>query len=82
MTARTVLHDHLDIPIEFARREPCRKCSALVWAFYHFTSDGMAAGWGALPIGACGNPERCGEKVIGLGDDDLALVDLSVAGAA
>ena len=39
-------------------------------------------GWGVCPIGFCGNPDRCGEKVEGLGDDDLALVDYRPAGAA
>ena len=66
----------------FIRREPCRKCDALVWVHYVLDDEGNEAGWGASPIGPCGNPDRCGEKVIGLGDDDLALVDLHVAGAA
>ncbi len=64
----------------FIRREECRKCDARVWVHYVLDDEGNEAGWGASPIGPCGNPERCGEKVVGLGDDDLALVDLHVAG--
>ena len=66
----------------FARRERCRKCTAMVWAFYHFTADGMAVGWGALPIGACGRPDRCGEKLEWLDDGDLALARVPMRGAA
>ena len=68
--------------VVFIRREECRKCSGVVWARYVLDDEGNEAGWGACPIGVCGNPERCGEKVIGLGDDDLALVDYLPAGAA
>jgi hypothetical protein len=46
-----------------------------------YRRGGVTGGWGAQPIGQCGNPERCGEKVIGLDDQDLALVDMHVAGA-
>ena len=49
---------------------------------YYLDEAGEEAGWGASPIGQCGNPDRCGEKVIGLGDDDLALVDYRPVGAA
>ena len=66
----------------FARREECRKCDALVWVRYVLDDEGNEAGWGAWPIGHCGNPERCGEKVVGLDDNDLALVDYRPAGAA
>ncbi len=66
----------------FARRERCRKCDSQVWVRYVLDDEGNEAGWGASPIGPCGNPDRCGEKVIGLGDDDLALVDYRPAGAA
>ena len=68
--------------IEFTRRESCRKCSAMVWARYFLTADGIQAGWGALPIGACGRPDRCGEKLQWLDDGDLAIAGLSVAGVA
>ncbi len=68
--------------VVFLRREKCRKCDAMVWATYYFAPDGTEVGWGCRPIGQCANPERCGEKVIGLGDDDLALVDYRPAGAA
>jgi hypothetical protein len=54
----------------------------MVWAFYHFTADGMAVGWGALPTGVCDHPDRCGEKLQWLDDNDLALVDYRPAGAA
>ena len=68
--------------VYFARREVCRKCDALVWVHYILDDEGNEAGWGASPIGPCGNPDRCGEKVIGLEDGDLALVDYRPAGAA
>ena len=66
----------------FARREECRKCDALVWVRYYLDEAGEEVGWGASPIGPCGNPERCGEKVVGLDDETLALVDYRPAGAA
>ena len=66
----------------FIRREECRKCDALVWVRYVLDDEGNEAGWGASPIGQCGNPDRCGEKVIGLDVNDLALVDYRPAGAA
>jgi hypothetical protein len=66
----------------FARREPCRKCSAMVRAFYHFTSDGMAAGWGALPIGQCDRPDHCGETLEWLDDGNLWLARSPAGGAA
>ncbi len=78
MTAASVDQDEA----YFARRERCCKCDSQVWARYVLDDEGNEAGWGASPIGPCGNPDRCGEKVIGLGDDGLALVDLHVAGAA
>ena len=65
----------------FVRREECRKCDAMLWALYYFI-DGNDAGWGAHPISTCGNPARCGEKLRGLNDEDLALVDYQPAGAA
>ena len=64
------------------RREVCRKCSAMVWATYNLTLEGEECGWGAMPIGQCGNPERCGEKLIGLSDDDLAIFARPAAGVA
>jgi hypothetical protein len=66
----------------FIRREECRKCDATVWVNYVLDDQGNQAGWGVCPIDRCGNPDRCGEKVIGLGDGDLALVDYRPAGAA
>jgi hypothetical protein len=68
--------------IIFIRREECRKCDAMVWAVYYFAPDGDAAGWGCRPIGECGNPDRCGEKLQWLDDGDLALSGCRVAGAA
>ncbi len=82
MNVCTIPRARLDILIEFARRESCRKCSATVWAFYHFTSDGMATGWGAVSIGACGRPDRCGEKLQWLDDGDLWLASEAAGGAA
>ena len=64
----------------FARRERCRKCDSQVWVRYVLDDEGNEAGWGACPIGRCGCPDRCGEKVVGLDVNDLALVDLHVAG--
>ena len=82
MNVCPVPRSRLDFAVEFTRRESCRRCPAMIWAFYHFTSDGMAAGWGALPIGACGRPDRCGEKLQWLADGDLALAAQPGAGAA
>ncbi len=67
--------------LAFTRREECRKCPATVWATYYFV-DGIDSGWGVLPIDRCQRPDRCGDKVIGIDDDDLALVWCPVAGAA
>jgi hypothetical protein len=67
--------------VVFVRREECRKCPSTIWASYYFV-DGEEAGWGCSPIGPCGRPDRCGEKLSGLDDDDLALVDPRPAGAA
>ena len=78
MTASSTSEDEAYL----ARREICRKCASQVWARYVLDDEGNEAGWGATPIGPCGNPDCCGEKVIGLGDDDLALVDYRPAGAA
>lgn len=68
--------------IEFARREPCRKCDAMIWAHHYFATDGSYCGWGCSPIGKCGNPERCGEKLQILDDADLVLAECRIAGAA
>ena len=65
----------------FVRREECRKCDGEVWATYYFV-DGCDAGWGCRPIGECGNPARCGEKLQWLDDDDLALARVPMRGAA
>ena len=69
------------IEVAFTRREECRKGSARVWATYYFV-DGIDSGWGVLPIDRCQRPDRCGDKVIGIDDDDLGLVWCPVAGAA
>jgi hypothetical protein len=66
----------------FARREPCRKCDSLVWVRYVLDAEGNEAGWGACPIGICGRPDRCGEKVCGIDERDQWLAWCSVAGAA
>ncbi len=66
----------------FIRREACRKCDGMVWALYHLTPDGNDCGWGCRPIGKCGNPERCGEKLQWLDDGDLALASAPAGGAA
>lgn len=68
--------------IIFVRREECRKCDGSVWALYYFTPAGVEAGWGAIPIGQCGNSSRCGEKLQGLDDDDLILARCRMGGAA
>jgi hypothetical protein len=67
--------------LAFTRREECRKCPAQVWATYYFV-DGMDSGWGVRPIDPCQCPDRCGEKVVGVDREDLALVWCPVAGAA
>ncbi len=64
------------------RREDCRKCNGAVWAIYHVTPEREECGWGAVPIGKCGNSQRCGEKLIGLANDDLAIFTEAAAGAA
>ena len=66
----------------FIRREECRKCEGDVWALYYFTSDGNDCGWGCRPIDACGQPDRCGEKLQWLYDGDLALYGMRPGGSA
>ena len=64
------------------RVERCRKCPGKVLAHYLVDENGFAGGWGGGAIGECGRPDRCCDKLIGLADEDLALVWCPVAGAA
>ena len=48
------------------RPEPCRKCSGRLLVGYILDSDGECCGWRTEPLGPCGRPDRCGEKVHGI----------------
>jgi hypothetical protein len=48
------------------RPEECRKCPGRVLVGYLLDDDGSCYGWGARPLGHCGNPDRCGDKVLGI----------------
>ena len=66
----------------FTRREECPECDSLAWVRYVLDAEGDEVGWSASPIGVCGRPDWCGEKVCGIDEGDLWLAWCSVAGAA
>ncbi|MEQ8965945.1 MAG: hypothetical protein RID91_08985 [Azospirillaceae bacterium] len=43
--------------------EPCRRCETAVCVWY--LMDDACPGYRVQPLGPCGNPARCGEKVHG-----------------
>jgi hypothetical protein len=52
------------------RPEPCRKCSGRLLVGYILDQDGDCHGWSAMPLGACGRPDRCGRSVHSITPDE------------
>ena len=48
------------------RPEPCRKYPGRLLVGYILDRNGDCHGWRTRPLGPCGRPDRCGEKVHGI----------------